>query len=96
MNKMGVATFTASVVGVTLFMAHFWSPISIGAGVLWPIAGLCAIFSIYGGIIGRAYAKTEQLKAHITAAAVIGCLVLLGLSLSAIFIFVPYLISVPT
>ena len=96
MNKMGVITFTASVLGVSLFMAHFWSPISIGASILWPIAGLCAIFSIYGGIISRALADNPVHDAHLTAAVVIGILVLLGLSLSAIFIFVPYLIFVST
>lgn len=60
-----------------------------------PIAGACAIFCIHGEIIGRSQAPNELHKAHLTAATVAAGLVLLGLTLSAMLIFVPYLILVP-
>jgi len=72
-------------------MCHFWSPIDVAIPILWPIAGACAIFSIYGGIINRSLTENASQKAHLTAAIVIGVLVLFGLTLSAIFVFVPYL-----
>ena len=53
----------------------------------WPIAGFRVIFSIYGGIIGKAVAADNHKKGMLTAAAVIGDLLLLGLTLSAIFLF---------
>ncbi|MCD6453224.1 MAG: hypothetical protein J7K77_02940 [Dehalococcoidales bacterium] len=89
MKRMGLATYIVSCVGVATFMSHFWNPVSPGASVLWPIAGACAIFSIYGGIIGRAHTEDKHARAALLASAIIGGLVLLGLTLSAIFLFVP-------
>lgn len=95
MKGLSLAVFIASVVGVGLFMSHFWAPIGVGACVLWPIAGGCAIFSIYGGIINRSVTEDAVHKAHLMAAVVISVLVLLGLTLSAVFVFVPYLLFAP-
>jgi len=55
--------------------------------VLRSIAGFCALWSIYGGLIGKAVADDNHEKGRPTAAAVIGGLLLLGLTLSAIFLF---------
>jgi len=49
----------------------------------------CAISCIYGGIIGRSREGNPAHKAILLAAAVIGGIILLGITLSAIFIFVP-------
>ena len=86
---MGLAVFILSIIGVWAYMSHFWTPTGIGGYILWPIAGFCAIFSIYGGIIARSQAENEHTKARLLAATVISCLVLLGLTLSAIFLLIP-------
>ena len=86
---MSMAVFILSIIGVWAYMSHFWTPTGIGGYILWPIAGFCALFSIYGGIIARSRAEDEHRKAMLVAATIIGCLVLLGLTLSAIFLFVP-------
>ena len=89
MKKISFATYILSIVGVAAFMSHFWWPTFWGGAVAWPIAGACAIASIYGGIIGRSQEENTVHKAVLMAAAVIGGLVLLGITLSAIFLFVP-------
>ena len=85
---MSIAVYVVSIIGVSVFMSHFWrdAPVSV---ILWLIAGVCAIFSIYGGIIARSHAENEHRKAMLMAATVISGLVLLGLTLSAIFLIVP-------
>ena len=55
--------------------------------VLRPIAGFCALFSICGGLIGKAVADDNHEKGRLTAVVVIGGLLLLGLTLSAILLF---------
>ena len=89
MKKMTIATYAVSIVGISLFVSHFWYLGSIVAYILWGITAACAIFSIYAGIIGRSQAESELGKAWLLAATVIGCLMLLGLTISAIFLFVP-------
>ena len=87
--RMGIATYIVSMVGLAMFMSHFWWPAFWGVYVAWPIAGFCAIFSIYGGIIGRSQTENAVHKAGLLAVAIIGGLILLGLTLSAIFLFAP-------
>jgi len=81
--------YVASIIALVAYMLHFWWPTTIAANILWPIAGFFAIFSVYGGIIARAHADTEHKKAVLMATTVVGCLVLLGLTLSAIFLLAP-------
>ncbi len=85
---MLLTTYIASFISIATYMSHFWyvSPVST---VLWIVSGASAIFCIYGGIISRANCENELRKAIYVAAAVVGGLVLLGLTLSAIFLFVP-------
>ena len=83
-----MAVYIVSIVGVAVFMSHFWYGTLVGT-ILWLIAGVCAIFSIYGGIIARSHVEDGLRKSWLLAATVLGCLVLLGLTLSAIFLFVP-------
>jgi len=83
-----MVVYILSSIGIATYMAHFWHS-HPASTVLWIISGVCAISSIYGGVIARAITESEHKKAMLTAATVIGCLVLLGLTLSAIFLFVP-------
>ena len=89
--KMTIATYTVSLVGISVFVAHFWhlSTIPVLAYTLWGIAATCAVFSIYGGIVGLSQDKSELGKAYLKVATVIGCLMVLGLTISAVFLFVP-------
>ena len=97
MRRMSLATYIVSIVGLGLFMSHFWwaasnSPIAeIAAAASWSIAGACAIFCLYAGIIGRAQVEDRVHRAMLTACAVVGGIILLGVTLSAIFLFVPRL-----
>ena len=85
---MSLAVYIVSIVGVSVFMSHFWHPAPTSI-VLWIISGVCAIFCIYGGIIGRFHEEDGHRKAKLMASTVLGGLILLGLTLSAIFLFVP-------
>jgi len=85
---MSIAVYVVSIIGVSVFMSHFWQSAPTST-VLWIISGVCAIFSIYGGIIARSHVEDELRKSWLLAATVLSCLVLLGLTLSAIFLFVP-------
>lgn len=97
MNRMVLTTYVANIVGLGLFLAHFWFTaanrpflnfVAIG---FWAIAAACAIFSIYGGIISRAEMENPVHRAMLLACAVIGGIILLGVVLSAIFLLVPKL-----
>ena len=85
---MIIGVYIASIIAIGTFMPHFWT-VHPASSVLWIIAGASAIASVYGGIIGRAKVENEHHKAILKASTVIGCLVLLGLTLSALLIFVP-------
>ena len=91
MHKMTIATYAVSLVGVSIFVSHFWylGSISMLSYILWGTAIICAIFSIYGGIIGHSQDKSVLGKAYLKVATVIGCLMLLGLTISAVFLFIP-------
>jgi hypothetical protein len=88
-NKMSIATYAVSILGISLFLSHFWHVGSILGISLWGTAAVCGIFSIYGGIIGHSQDKSELGKAYLKSAAVMGCLMLLGLTISAVFLLVP-------
>jgi len=85
---MFVLAYVLSSIGIATYMAHFWQSYPASA-VLWIISSVCAIWCIYGGIVGRARAENERGKAILTAVSIIGGLIFLGLTLSAIFLFVP-------
>ena len=88
MKRIVLAPFIVSIVGIALFMSHFWASYPACAP-LWSLAGASAIFCIYSGIIHRSEVENAVHKAVLMAAAVIGGIMLLGIILSAIFIFVP-------
>ncbi len=88
MKRTVLAPFIVSVVGIGLFMSHFWQSFPTSA-VLWSLAGASGIFCIYTGIIHRSETEKALDKAILRAASVIGGVILFGIILSAIFIFVP-------
>ena len=96
-----VVTYAFSIIAVVTFMSHFWfidaksfsttteDPLRF-MYVLWGISGAFAVLSIYGGIVRRSEITDDPTKKGMaTAAAVIGCLVLLGLAVSATYLIVP-------
>ena len=92
-NRMTFTTYIANVVGLGVFLAHFWfaasSRLAFAAIALWAIAVACAIFSIYGGLITRAETENHTHQAMLLACTIIGGIILLGAVLSAIFLLVP-------
>ena len=89
-----VALYVFSIIAISTFMCHFWWPNTVAGYILWAIAGSFAIFSIYSGIIRKAGIQEEGIKKGMaSAAAVIGCLVLLGLTVSAVWLIVPLSLS---
>ena len=86
----GIAVSICSVIAIVTFMCHFWWPLSMVSIALWGVSGAFAIFSVYGGIIERSRVEEAGTrKGMATAAAVIGCLILLGLTWSAVLLLVP-------
>lgn len=93
--------YAFSVISVTTFMFHFWVIDMSNFGIsgadplssvypLWGIAGAFAIFSVFSGIIRRAEVRDNPMqRGMVTAAAVVGCIVLLGLTISATMLIVP-------
>jgi hypothetical protein len=80
--------FGLSLVAIVIFMSHFWWAGTIASVVQWWVAGACAVASIYYGIAMRG--KTEEAtKWVLDAAFVIGCIVLIGLAISAPMLIVP-------
>lgn len=95
-TRCDIVLHISSLIAVATFMAHFWGLVwqpGTVAGyvyVLWGVAGACAVFSIYSGMIRSARSEEEGARKGIPiAAAVIGCLVLLGLTMSAVWLIVP-------
>ena len=83
------AAYIASILGVGTYMSHFWWYDVVAGNVLWVVAGACAIFSIYGGIITATHEEDRVKRGVAMAAAVLGSIILLGLTLTAIFLLVP-------
>ncbi len=77
-NRMTFSTYIANVIGLGLFLAHFWFAASsrpalhLAAIALWAIAVACAIFSIYGGLITRAETENRTHQAMLLACTIIG------------------------
>ena len=80
--------FGLSLVAIVIFMSHFWWAGTIAAIVQWVIASACAAASIYYSIAMRG--KTEEATRWVLDAAfVIGCIVLIGLAISASVLLAP-------
>jgi len=86
-----IATHVVSLVGIVLLMSHFWSSDLVSI-VQWALAAASGVFCVYSGIIYRPQVESATHKALLLADAVIGGIILLGLILSAIFLFAPPII----
>ena len=91
MKKHTWATFIVSIIGIGTYLYHLWiaPPAAI---VLWSISTACAIYCIYSGIINRhlitaSDADSAAMRGMLTASVLMSCLILLGITLSAIFLF---------
>ena len=88
MDRKNRRAFGLSLVAIVIFMSHFWWVGTVASSVQWVIAGVCAIASIYYSIAMRG--KTEEATRWVLDAAfVIGCIVLIGLAISASMLLVP-------
>ncbi len=88
MDRKNRRAFGLSLVAIVIFMSHFWWVNTVASSVQWWVAGACAVASIYYSIAMRG--KTEEAtKWVLDAAFVIGCIVLIGLAISASVLLVP-------
>jgi len=86
---MGYAAYLVSILGIATYMFHFWWHCGATGGVLWGISAACAIFCVYGGVISASHEEDKAKRGMAMAAAIVGGILLLGLTLTAIFLLVP-------
>jgi len=88
MDRKNRRAFGLSLVAIVVFMSHFWWAGTIAAIVQWWVAGACAVASIYYSRAMRE--KTDEATRWVLDAAfVIGCIVLVGLTISASVLLIP-------
>jgi hypothetical protein len=88
MDRKNRRAFGLSLVAIVIFMSHFWWIGTIASTVQWWVAAACAVASIYYSIAMRG--KTEEATRWVLDAAfVIGCIVLIGLAISAAVLLIP-------
>ena len=77
-----------SVVAIVTYLAHFWvqSPAGIA---LWAVSAVSAVASIHLGMITRGQSTDKTRRWMLDSAIIIGCIILLGVTLSAIFLLAP-------
>jgi hypothetical protein len=81
--------FNLSLAGVLIFLAHFWLQFPANIA-LWAISAVLGISSIHHGMRIRAQQAADDSTRWMPESAVkIGWLILLGVTLSAIFLLVP-------
>ena len=79
-----------SVVAIVTYLAHFW--VLPPAGIaLWAVSATTAIASIHFGMIVRGQGTDKPKRWMPISAIIIGCIILLGVTLSAIFLLAPQL-----
>ena len=77
-----------SVVAIVTYLAHFWVQLPAGI-VLWAVAAASAVASIHHGMIVRGQTADKTRRWMPNSAILIGGIILLGVTLSAIFLLVP-------
>ncbi len=77
-----------SIIAIVTYLAHFWVqlPASIA---LWAVSAASAIASIHHGMIVRGQTADKARRWMPDSAIIIGCIILLGITLSAIFLLAP-------
>ena len=77
-----------SVVAIVTYLAHFW--VQPPAGIaLWAVSAVFAIASIHSGMIVRGQSTDKARRWMPDSAVIIGGIILLGVTLSAIFLLAP-------
>jgi len=83
------APFVISTAGILVFLAHFWPGYPVNL-ILWVIAAVLGISSVHWGMRSRAQETPDDRNRWMPeSASKLGLLILLGLTLSAIFLIVP-------
>ena len=77
-----------SIIAIVTYLAHFWVQLPAGI-VLWAVAAVSAIASIHHGMIVRGQTADKTRRWMPDSAIIIGCIILLGVTLSAIFLLAP-------
>jgi hypothetical protein len=77
-----------SIISIVTYLSHFWcqAPASIA---LWAVSAASAIASIHFGMIVRGQIADNTRRWMPDSAIIIGGIILLGVTLSAIFLLVP-------
>ena len=77
-----------SIIAIVTYLVHFWVqlPASIA---LWAVAAASAVASIHHGMIVREQTADKTRRWMPDSAVIIGCIILLGVTLSAIFLLAP-------
>lgn len=77
-----------SIIAIVTYLAHFW--VQPPAGIaLWTVSAVSAIASIHFGMIVRGQSTDKTKRWMPDSAVIIGCIILLGVTLSAIFLLAP-------
>lgn len=77
-----------SIIAIVTYLAHFW--VQPPAGIaLWAVSATSAIASIHFGMMARGQSTDKARQWMPNSAIIIGCIILLGVTLSAIFLLVP-------
>ena len=77
-----------SIIAIVTYLAHFWVQPPTGIA-LWAVSAISAVSSIHFGMIVRGQSTDKARRWMPDSAVIIGCIILLGVTLSAIFLLVP-------
>ncbi len=77
-----------SIIAIVTYLAHFWVQLPAGI-VLWAVAAASAVASIHHGMIVRGQTADKTRQWMPDSAIIIGFIILLGVTLSAIFLLIP-------
>ena len=77
-----------SIIAIVTYLVHFWVqlPASIA---LWAVAAVSAVASIHHGMIVREQTADKTRRWMPDSAIIIGFIILVGVTLSAIFLLIP-------
>ena len=77
-----------SIIAIVTYLAHFWCQVPASIA-LWAVSATTAIASIHFGMIVRGQIADNTKRWMPNSAIIIGCIILLGVTLSAILLLVP-------
>ena len=77
-----------SVIAIVTYLAHFWCPVPASIA-LWAVSAASAVASIHHGMIAREQATDKTRRWMPDSAIIIGFIILVGVTLSAIFLLIP-------